>query len=136
MVNSRAGADAVFFCVSTAGLTGAFTVIFFCSGSSITAVPVVFVSTKKSQAVLKAIQVEKLKTASLLREHTVGDAQLTIAERRQTHIVGDHEKRLVAGPRQFEQQLDNGVASFGIQVAGRLVGENDVRIVRQRASDR
>ena len=50
MVSSRAGAVVVFFCDATAGLTGAFAVVSFSSGSSITAVEV-FVSTEKSQAV-------------------------------------------------------------------------------------
>src|SRR2546423_11988262 len=50
MVSSRADAVVVFFCDSTAGLTGAFAVVSFSLVSSIPAVEV-FVSTEKSQAV-------------------------------------------------------------------------------------
>src|SRR2546423_1141592 len=62
MVRSRAGAGAVFDCLSTAGLRGAFAVVPVCPGSSMSAPPAVevFVSTKKSQAVRGAIQVGKL----------------------------------------------------------------------------
>src|SRR5438045_1345746 len=57
MVSSRAGAVVAFFCESTTGLTGAFAVVSFCSGSSITAVEV-FVSTEKSQAVRREFKWE------------------------------------------------------------------------------
>ena len=35
-----------------------------------------------------------------------------------------------------EQQIDNRVAGFGIEVAGRFVRKNNLGIVRQRARDR
>ena len=49
--------------------------------------------------------------------------------------MGNDEQRFPARPRQLEQQVDNRVAGLGIEIAGRLVGKNNVGIVGQGASN-
>ena len=50
-------------------------------------------------------------------------------------VVGDqHERRAVGA--ELVQELDHLAARFGVEVAGRLVGEDDLRPLRDRAGDR
>ena len=46
------------------------------------------------------------------------------------------DERFLALPGQTEEQIHDRVAGFGIEIAGRFVGKNDVRIIRQGAGDR
>src|ERR1700733_11059009 len=40
-------------------------------------------------------------------------------------VVGDHEGGLGELPAGFEEHLEDGVRVFGVEVAGRLVGQDD-----------
>ncbi len=44
-------------------------------------------------------------------------------------------KRFFSVAREIQQKIDNYIAGLGIEVAGRLVGKNDIRIVRQSAGN-
>ena len=59
--------------------------------------------------------------------------QLPVAQLRQPRVMRHDEERFLAAPRQLEQQIDDRVACLGIQIAGWLVGENDIGIVGERA---
>ena len=63
-------------------------------------------------------------------------AIVTSATRRQLRIVRHEHQRRLARAVDVEQQLDDLVAGGAVEIAGRLVGEQDRRIVRQRARDR
>src|SRR5215203_1524512 len=51
-------------------------------------------------------------------------------------VVGDHHHRLVELVDRLAQQLHHVGAGFGVEVAGRLVGEDDSRFADQGAGDR
>src|SRR5438105_10852266 len=105
MVSPWAGAGAVFFWVSTAGLTGPFAVV--CSGSSMTAVEV-FVSTKKSQACRRAIQVGK-RSGSGLRHRDAGSeeglASLLFGIPRQRNELNRNDRGLFHDAAMFLQDI-------------------------------
>ena len=51
-------------------------------------------------------------------------------------VVRHDDERFLALPGQPEKQIHDGIARLGIEVAGRFIGENDVRIIRQGPGDR
>ena len=59
------------------------------------------------------------------------------ARRQPCHFgrMGRHKERLARVARQFEQQAQHGFTGVLVQVAGRLVGQDQQRVVRQGASD-
>lgn len=66
----------------------------------------------------------------LLGEEAIDDPQSTIAALSQVIVVGHDEERFAAPPRQAEEQINDCVTSFGIEVAARFIGKNDAGIVR------
>ena len=63
-------------------------------------------------------------------------AIVTSASRGELGIVRDQHDRRLARAIDVEQQLDDLLAGLAVEVAGRLVGEQERRIVGQRAGDR
>ena len=49
--------------------------------------------------------------------------------------MGDEHQRGLAAPLQAEQQVDHLLAGLAVEIAGRLVGEDDLRARAQRAGD-
>lgn len=72
----------------------------------------------------------------MLGEQTVDDAQRAIAAFREVVIVGHDNERFLPLFREAEEQFHDHVTGFGIEVTGRFIRENDVRVVRERARDR
>ena len=62
--------------------------------------------------------------------------KLAVAERGQRGIVGDRDKRASILAGETEQEVDDPASRGGIQIPGRLVGEEDAGVVDQRAGDR
>src|SRR5690606_20219883 len=54
----------------------------------------------------------------------------------EVRVVGHEHERRAALAIQLLEQLDDRVAGAGVQVAGRLVREQDLRLVDERASER
>ena len=52
------------------------------------------------------------------------------------HIVRDKDKSRIAFAVEIEHQFDDVLAGALIKIAGRLIGEQYVRICRERAGDR
>ena len=50
-------------------------------------------------------------------------------------VVRDEDERRLAPPLQPEQQIDHMAAGLAVEVAGRLVGENELRPAAQGARD-
>src|SRR5690606_22959825 len=70
------------------------------------------------------------------RDAAGGEADDAAGAASELGVVRDeHERRLVLLV-QADQQIDDARTRLAIQVAGRLVGEQDPRVVRERARDR
>ena len=74
-------------------------------------------------------------TAAVLDHPAVAQRDRDVGAGRQLRIVRHQHQRRLAGAVDAEQQLDDRVAGGGIEVAGGLVGEQQRRIVGQRAGD-
>ena len=59
-----------------------------------------------------------------------------VGHRGQLRIVRDEHDRRLAGAVDVEQQIDDRVPGRAVEVAGRLVGQQDRRVVGERARDR
>ncbi len=59
-----------------------------------------------------------------------------VGDRRGARVVGDHHDRLAVGCAHVAQQREDLGARLRVEVAGRLVGEDDGRPRDQRAGDR
>ena len=66
----------------------------------------------------------------------VPERQLDVGPRRQGGVVGHQHQRRAAPGVHVEQQVDDVLAVGRVEVAGRLVGHDDGRLVRQRARHR
>jgi hypothetical protein len=71
---------------------------------------------------------ELLEAAVLEPEDAVGDVADAV-------VVGDDDNRAVLRLRDIVEELDNFVAVAGVEVGRRLVGEDELRIVGERAGD-
>src|SRR5258706_16181534 len=49
--------------------------------------------------------------------------------------MADEDPRLAVPPRRVAEEANGGLAGLGVEAAGRLVGEKNGRIVRQRPGD-
>ena len=121
--------------VSFAGFTAAFGEG-AASGFSSTVESVVFVGTKKGSALQGSIQAANRRVRAAralrasLREPAVDHLQLAIASPRQPIVVRYHEQRFLPLARQIQEQIDDRVAGFRVQVAGWFVCENDIGVIR------
>ena len=59
-----------------------------------------------------------------------------VGDRGDLGIVGDEDERRPARAVDLEQQVDDVAAGRAVEVAGRLVGQQDRRVVGERARDR
>ena len=66
-------------------------------------------------------------------EHRDGPVRVLLGERR---IVRDHDDGLAVALVELLQQRHDLARRAAVEIAGRLVGEQQVRLVRQRARDR
>ena len=57
----------------------------------------------------------------------------SIRERNYFGIVRRHYQRLSGCPRQFKQELQDKTSILLVQVPGWLIGQHQIRLVRQRA---
>src|SRR5947207_14928722 len=62
--------------------------------------------------------------------------QLAVAAGGKAAVMGDNQQTFFAFASKVQQKIDNGVTGRGMEIAGRLVGKNNVGIVGQGASDR
>ena len=65
----------------------------------------------------------------------VGHAHQAAAALGELEIVGDEDQRRLPPPLQAEQQIDHLLAGLAVEIAGRLVGEDDLRARAERAGD-
>ena len=72
---------------------------------------------------------ELLEAAVLEPEDAVGDVADAV-------VVGDDDDRAVLRLRDIVEELDDFVAVAGVEVGGRFVGEDELRVVGQGAGDR
>ena len=73
--------------------------------------------------------------AALLDDPAVGEEQDPVGHRRSAGVVSDHHDRLTVVTDGAEQ-LEDLAARPRVEVAGRLVGEDDLRPGDERARDR
>ena len=62
--------------------------------------------------------------------------QFAITATGQTGIVGHNQQTLGPLAREIQQKTDNPSTGFGIEITGRLIGENNIGIVDLCACDR
>ena len=64
---------------------------------------------------------------ALVTDHqTVGDAQDAVAAPGQRHVVGDQDQGRALGARQLEQEVHHLLAGGAVEIAGRLVGQQEL----------
>lgn len=68
--------------------------------------------------------------ARLSGKQAIDDPQGPVASLREIVVVGHDNERCLPLSRQTKEQVHDGVAGFGIEIASGFVGENDVGIVR------
>src|SRR5260370_1409463 len=66
-------------------------------------------------------------------QKTVGDAQDTIAAARQRHVMSDQDQGRAVGARQLEQQIHHLLAGRAVEIAGRLVGQQELGTAHEGA---
>ena len=71
-----------------------------------------------------------------LDDAAVAQRDRFVGQRRQLGIVRDEHERAAALAVDGHEQIDHLPAGGAVEIAGRLVGEQDRRIVRERARDR
>lgn len=79
--------------------------------------------------------VRELALASLLHHFAVGEADDTVGSLGDLLAVGDDDEGLAHLVAESEQDIEDGVAGFLIEVAGRFVGEDEVGLVHEGAGD-
>ena len=60
----------------------------------------------------------------------------SVGDLRGVRIVGDHDHGRAVGPRELRDQPAHRVGRRGVELAGRLVGEQQLRTVRERRAQR
>ena len=70
-----------------------------------------------------------------LNDSPVAQRDRQIGDRGDLGIVGDEDERRLAGAVNLQEQVDDMSARRAVEVAGRLVGQQDRRVVRERARD-
>ena len=65
-----------------------------------------------------------------------GESHSAMRTRCQVQVVRDEHERGAQFFVQLHQHLDDAVAGVGVEIAGRFVGEQDLRLVRERACER
>ena len=66
----------------------------------------------------------------------VGDLEDPVATLRQRSVMGDEHQRRAGFELALEQQTGNRFRCFSIEIAGRLVGKEDLRLRGHRTGDR
>jgi hypothetical protein len=72
----------------------------------------------------------------LLHDQPVGQEEDSVGDRRGARLVGHHHRRLSVRGHRVTQQIEDLAARPRVQVACRLVGEEDRRAGHERARDR
>src|SRR4030095_14839019 len=77
---------------------------------------------------------------SLLRKSsdqtTIADFKAAVPARRELCVVCHDDERHAAVAHEGEEQFDDSLAGFGIEVARRFIGEDDAGIIDDRAGER
>ena len=73
--------------------------------------------------------------AELLDDQPVGEKERPVGDGGRLRVVGHHDERLAEGVDRLAQEVEDLLARRRVEVAGRLVGEDDHRLQDERAGD-
>ena len=78
----------------------------------------------------------RIGAGELVDDVAVGEEEDPVGDRGRARVVRDHHGRLAGVLHGLAQELEDLAAGLGVEVAGRLVREDDGRLRDQRAGDR